>query len=182
MKETIDSKILWSEASKTGLVLGGVSILYTLISSMMGGAESGLVAGVLFALGTLLWIIKFAACLFLMRFFMLRFSQADPTADNNRVFKFGMLTALLSALLYSAFYLAYTSFIAPDTFDTALEILRDNPYIDSNSMEQVEEMIPRMPTIAFFMNLVYCWLFGTVLAAIYSRNIPSQNPFNDQQS
>ena len=93
-----------------------------------------------------------------------------------------MLTALLSALLYSAFYLAYTSFIAPDTFDTALEILRDNPYIDSNSMEQVEEMIPRMPTIAFFMNLVYCWLFGTVLAAIYSRNIPSQNPFNDQQS
>ena len=65
MKETIDSKILWSEASKTGLVLGGVSILYTLISSMMGGAESGLVAGVLFALGTLLWIIKFAVCLFL---------------------------------------------------------------------------------------------------------------------
>ena len=180
-----EKNIIWESAGKAGLALGGVSILYMLCTMLTGKlAESASGFGVVaVSLGNfVLWAVKFAACLFLMRFFMLRFSQADPTADNNRVFKFGMLTALLSALFYSAFYLAYTSFIAPDTFDTALEILRDNPYIDSNSMEQVEEMIPRMPTIAFFMNLVYCWLFGTVLAAIYSRNIPSQNPFNDQQS
>ena len=116
-----------------------------------------------------------------MRLFMLRYSQADPSADNARVFRFGMITALLSALLYSAFYLAYTSFIAPDTFETALEALQDNPYLDSNTMSQVEEMIPRMPTIGFFFNLIYCWLFGTILAAIYSRNIPPQNPFTDNQ-
>jgi hypothetical protein len=92
-----------------------------------------------------------------------------------------MLTALLSALLYSGAYLAYTSFIAPDTFDQALDILRDNPMVDSATMSQMEQMMPKMPTIGFFMNLIWCWLFGTVLAAIFSRNIPPQNPFADQQ-
>ena len=42
-------------------------------------------------------------------------------------------------------------------------------------------MIPRLPTFSFFVNLFYCWLFGTVLSAILSRNIPSRNPFTDEQ-
>ena len=92
-----------------------------------------------------------------------------------------MITALLSAMLYSAFYLAYVSFIAPDTFSQALDILADNPMMDSNSMSAVEEMIPRMPTISFFGNLIYCWLFGTILSAIFSASIRPQNPFTDNQ-
>ena len=92
-----------------------------------------------------------------------------------------MATALLSALLYSAFYLAYVSFIAPDTFEQALSVLEDNPMMDSNSMSMIEDMIPKMPTISFFVNLIWCWLFGTVLAAIFSRNVASQNPFTDEQ-
>ena len=175
--------IIWESAGKAGLALGGVSIAYLLCTMLTGRlAESGTGTAVLVSVfNFLLWIVKFGACIYLMRFFMLRFSQADPEADNARVFRFGMLTALLSALLHSAAYLAYTSFIAPDTFDTALDMLRDNPMMDSNSLATLEEMIPRMPTIGFFMNLIYCWLFGTILAAIFSRNIPPQNPFADRQ-
>ncbi|MCR4859454.1 MAG: DUF4199 family protein [Bacteroidales bacterium] len=178
-----EKNIIWESAGKAGLVLGGVSILYllcTMLTGKLAGSGTG-IAVLMSVLNFLLWIAKFCACIYLMRFFLLRFSQADPEADNARVFRFGTLAALLSALLYSAFYLAYVSFLAPDTFDEALEILRDNPMMDSNSMSAIEEMIPRMPTLSFFVNLVYCWLFGTVLAAIFSRNIPSQNPFNDKQ-
>ena len=92
-----------------------------------------------------------------------------------------VIVALLSALLYSAFYLAYVSFIAPDTFEQALSVLEDNPMMDSNSMSAIEDMIPKMPTISFFVNLIWCWLFGTVLAAIFSRNVASKNPFTDEQ-
>ena len=45
----------------------------------------------------------------------------------------------------------------------------------------MEELMPKMPTYAFFANLIYCWLFGTILAAIFSRNISSSNPFIDEQ-
>ena len=60
-------------------------------------------------------------------------------------------------------------------------MFEDNPMMDSNAMSMMEDMIPRMPTISFFINLIWCWLFGTVLAAIFSRNVSSKNPFIDEQ-
>ena len=32
-------------------------------------------------------------------------------------------------------------------------------------------------TYAFFINLFYCFIYGTILSAILSRNIPPRNPF-----
>ena len=179
-----EKNLIWEHAGKAGLVLGGVSIVYMLITSLTGklaeDAGSGLTI-LLTLVNFLIWVAKLCACIFLMRLFMQRFSQAAPAADNTRVFRFGARTALLSALLYSAFYLAYVSFIAPDTFEKALELVQDNPFMGSSDMAAVEEMIPRLPTFAFFANLLYCWLFGTILSAILSRNIPSRNPFTDEQ-
>ncbi len=178
---TEKKNIMWESAGKAGLVLGGVSIVYLLLTMLLGKvAENG--SAILMGLvNGLLWLAKFIACIYLMRLFMRKFAAAEPEADRNRVFRFGMITALLSAMLYSAFYLAYVSFIAPDTFSQALDILADNPMMDSNSMSAVEEMIPRMPTISFFGNLIYCWLFGTILSAIFSASIRPQNPFTDNQ-
>lgn len=172
--------IIWEQAGKAGLVLGGVSIAYFLITSLSGKLAGDSPAFWLGALNALLWLAKLVACIYLMRFFILRYAAKDPTVDNSRAFRFGTLTALLSALLYSAFYLAYVSFIAPDTFEEALSMLQDNPMMDSNAMSAVEDMIPRLPRISFFMNLIWCWLFGTILAAIFSRNISSKNPFDEQ--
>lgn len=179
----IEKNIIWERAGRAGLVLGGVSVLYLLCTMLTAlPAGGGVAAGLLLSLvNFLLWLAKFVGSIWLMRFFMLGFSREDPAADNARVFRFGTLTALLSALLYSAAYLAYTSFIAPDTFAQAVDILRDNPMMDAGSLEMLEEMLPKMPVYGFFANLIYCWLFGTVVAAIFSRSIPPQNPFIDQQ-
>ena len=174
--------IMWEQAGKAGLVLGGVSILYMLCTTLTGKvAEAGHAVFLMTVLNLLLWLGKLGLCIFLMRFFLLKFSLTDPSADNARVFRFGTLTALLSALLYSAFYMAYVSFIEPDTFSKTLEMLQDNPMLGASQISAVEDMIPRLPTISFFVNLIWCWLFGTVLSAIFSRNIPPQNPFVDEQ-
>lgn len=179
----LEKNIIWERAGRAGLALGGVSVLYLLYTMLSARAAGGGVAlGMLVTvLNLLFWTAKLVGSLWLLRHFMRRFSQEDPAADNARVFRFGTLTALLSALLYSAVYLAYTSFIAPDTFAQAIDILRDSPMMDARSLEMMEEMLPKMPTFAFFTNLIYCWLFGTVAAAVFSRNIPPQNPFIDQQ-
>jgi len=173
---------IWERAGKAGLVLGGVSIAYMLITMLTGKLiQNGGATFLIGALNLLLWIAKFAGCILLMRFFMKRFADAEPAADRSIVFRFGARVALLSALLYSAFYLAYVSFIAPDTFEQAISMLEDNPMLDSNTLASVEEMIPKMPTIAFFGNLIWCWLFGTVLSAIFSSSLRPQNPFTDNQ-
>ena len=174
-----EKNIFLNGAAKAGLVLGGVSILYMLLTWLLGKADSGS-TGVMMTISvanTLLRAAKFIGSLLLMRLFMRRFSQMDPEADNSRVFRFGMLTSLLSALVYSAFYMAYMMFIAPETIDMALDIIRQNPMMDSNSIAMAEEIAPMLPTYSFFGNLIYCFLYGTVVAAIFSRNIPPRNPF-----
>ena len=179
---TEQKNIIWERAGKAGLVLGGVSIAYLLLTMLLGKVAGSGPAFLMGLLNALLWLAKFIACIYLMRLFIRRFAAAEPEADRNRVFRFGMLTALLSAVLYSGFYLAYVSFIEPDTFSQALDMLADNPMLDSNSMSSIEEMIPRMPTISFFGNLIYCWLFGTILSAIFSASARPQNPFTDNQA
>ena len=175
----IDRHSIWDSAGKAGLVLGGICVLYlalTVLTGMVAGS-SQTVAVIVSVLNALLWAAKFFGCLFLLRYFMLRFSASNPEAGSSDVFRFGTVTALLSALVYSGCYLAYVSLINPDIFSESMQILKDNPMMDKATMEAMENMIPMMPTYALFGNLIYCWIFGTILSAIYSRNIPSNNPF-----
>lgn len=174
-----EKNIFLNGAAKAGLVLGAVSAAGLMLSwllGMAGGDSTGVLMAVSVA-NALLWAAKFVGCLLLMRFFMRRYSSMDPEADNSKVFRFGMLTALLSALVYSAFYMAYLMFIAPETIETALAIIRENPMMDSNSIAMAEEIAPMLPTYSFFGNLIYCFLYGTIVSAIFSRNIPPRNPF-----
>jgi len=168
-----DKKTLWNEAAIAGLVLGIVPSIYLYLSGIVGSMIS-----------ILLWLVKFAGCIWLLRFFLLRFSNSNPDADNSDVFKFGMLTAFLSALLYSAFNMAYMMFISPDTITEAFDTIMENysSLLDSNSREEIEAMMPKLPTISFFGNLIYCTLFGIILSAIFSREIPSSNPFDNKSS
>ena len=172
-----DKKTLFNSAGIGGLVLGGISIAYFLIGILISeaGAGTGLAL-----LSGLLWIAKFAGCIMLMKFFMKKYSAAEPDADSSDVFRFGRLVALFSALLFAAFLLAFSTYINPSYFEDAiLTAAQDNPMFNGEMMDMFEEMLPKLPTITFFSQFIYCWLFGTVVAAIFSRNIPSSNPFDN---
>lgn len=175
-----DKNSMLNRSAIAGLALGGVSIAYMLCTMLTGLAGSKLPA-LMTIINLLLWIVKFCACIYLMRLFMQNFAIDNPDADKSRVFRFGMLTALMSAFLYSSFYLIDVLYIQPDTIKQAFSIVMDNPLMDSNSRQMLESMMPKMPVYGFFGNLIYCWLFGTVLSAIFSPKIASGNPFEDQQ-
>ena len=179
----IQQKIVWNAAMRSGLVLGGISIAYFLVNILMGKLPEGKAVAVLVNVsGILLWVAKIVACIWLFKHFMLKFSAANPDADNRDTFRFGNATALLSALLFSALYLAWVTLVNPDMFtesmETALQAYQG--VFSSDQLDAMEEIAPKMPTFTFFANLVYCWLFGLVLSAIFSRNIPPRNPFNQQ--
>lgn len=178
-----DKASIWNSAGKAGLALGGVSAAYLLIVQLLSKIpEPSLGLVILINVSTtILWAAKLFFCIYLMKVFMKKYAATDPEIDNSRTFRFGTLAALFSALIYAAAYMAYITFIDPDIFAQSLDILRDNPMMDSATLEAVEEMIPSMPTYAFFGNLIYCTLYGTIVSAILSRNIPSSNPFENQQ-
>lgn len=174
---------IWNSAGKAGLALGGVSVVYLLIVQLLSKiGEPSLGLLILINVSTvILWAAKLIFCIYLMRFFMKKYAKVDPEVDNSKTFRFGFLAALLSALIYAAAYLGYITFIDPDVFAESFEMLRDNPMMDAASLEALDEMLPSMPTYAFFINLIYCTIYGTIVSAFLSRNIPSSNPFDNQQ-
>ena len=176
-----DKKTMWEEAGKAGLILGGISIAYallTVLTSKLGTDKAGL-AMLISLLNFGLWAAKFAACIYLMKLFMTRYAATDSEITNSQTFGFGVATALLSAILVAGFSLANILFITPDAIDTAFEMISEgySSMLTSDAVDAMEQMKGMMPQIVFFSNLIYCFLFGTILSAILSRNIPSTNPF-----
>ena len=177
----MERKIVWNDALRSGLVLGGVSILYLVINMLLEKISGGAAARVLVNVGgVLLWAFKLYICIRLFKLFMLRFAAAhEGEVTTSDTFRFGFATALLSALLFSAFYLAWVSFIQPDLFTDALDAAREaySNILTSDQLDSFEEFGSKMGGILFVANLIYCTAFGTVLSAIFSRNIPPRNPF-----
>lgn len=183
MEKSITNNSLWDKAGKAGLVLGLVSVAYLAITQFMPSSAESFGGGALLSLANLvLWGAKFYACIYLMKLFMKKYADETPDVMNSDTFKFGVVTAVLSALIYSAFYLAYATLINPDMFTEAIEVAKESygSIMTSEALDALENM--NFTTLSFFSNFIYCTLFGTVLSAILSRNIPSRDPFADDKA
>ena len=171
---------LWNTAGMAGLALGAVSSAYLFAGQFLAG---DLAPAPIWqqAVAMVLWAVKFIACIWLMKFFMTKFAKDNSVTDRRTIFDMGMATAFLSALMFSAIYLANMLYISPEfyqqIFQTTLQ--RMAPALDSNKMAAMEKIIGRLPQITFFYNLAYCFLFGTALSAILSRSIPPKNKFSE---
>ena len=174
MAESYSRKDFWDGAGKAGLVLGLVPIVYMLIEQLLlqdaaeklGTAPATLVT-------FLLWTAKFVGCILLMRWFMRRFANTHDGVTRRDASRYGSAIALTSALIYSAFVLAWSKFIDPEMFTRAFEQAAEqySAYMDSNTMEMMEEMQGQMPVIAFFSNFIWCFLYGSILSSILSSRI-----------
>ena len=179
MEQNVIQKNMWNSAAKAGLVLGLVSTLFMFITNWTEQAEIPAVLGSI--VGIALRCAKIGGCIWLMMFFMHRFAAMNPDVGNSDTRRLGTIIALLSALVYSAFSLADIMFISPEFYtqqiDAALQEMA--PMMDSNSLSMVDAFLEKLPQITFFSTLIYCFIYGTVLSAILSRNIPSTDPFDD---
>lgn len=183
--ESYTRRDFWDSASKAGLALGAVSIAYTMVSQMFTPEMIGKMgAGITTLITMSLWVAKFAGCIWLMKFFLKKFAGISSDMTRNEVFKQGAAAAFLSALIFSAFYLAYVTIINPEAFNQAMDTAIESysSFMDSNTSAMMEEMRGKIPVISFVSNLIYCSIYGSVLASILSRNIISDNPFEGYES
>ena len=182
MEQNAIQKNMWNTAGKAGLILGLIPTAYLFITQMLGQAE--IPALINSILSIILWIAKFAGCIWFMRMFMKSFAVSDESVTNSNTFKLGMRMALLSAVVYSAFAFANVAFISPELFQEQMDMTMQQmaPMLDSNALSQIDRLYESLPQITFFSNLIYCFIYGTVLSFILSRNIPSKNPFAELKS
>ena len=175
-----ERNIFWNEAGKAGLVIAAVAVAYFLISSAL--PKIGGLGFLTSVLSFVLWAGKLALCIWLMVKYLRKFAEKNDK-DRSRTFCFGMAVALCSAVVYAGFYLAYVLLINPgmfsETFNAVLQAY--SSFMTSDDLERVANLEPKMPTYSFFGNLIWCWLFGTIVSAIASHSIcGSDNPFDDE--
>lgn len=180
MEKEINGSAILNEASKAGLALGGVSVAYMFIVQLLSGLSSS--AGVIFIVNVFsmaLWAAKLYLCYWLMKYFMIKLTKDYTNVTNKDTFRLGMFIALCSALLYSAVHLANLTIISPDIFEAQLDAVTQSyaGMLDSNSMQVMENLTENFPSMSFFSNFIWCSLYGIILSAFLSKNIPARDPF-----
>ena len=179
MEKNEINKSLWRIAGTEGLKLGLISAAYMFATLLL--EKTGMPVLLNSLLSFVLWVAKFAGCILLMKIAMVKFAKTDSKITNRDTFMMGMATALLSAFVFSVISYVNVAFISADLFAEQFDTLMQQmaPMMDSNSLNLMDSYLENLPEITFFSNLIYCFLFGTVLSAILSRNIPARDPFAD---
>ena len=177
MEQNVTQKNMWNMAGKAGLVLGLISTAYLFITQGLGQIE--IPALVNSILGFVLWAAKFIGCIWIMKFFMKKFVAENSKTSNSGTFRLGLAMAILSALVYSAAAFANVAFISPELFEQQMDMVMQQmgSMMDSNTQSLLETYMENLAQITFISNLIYCYVFGTILSFILSRNIPSKDPF-----
>lgn len=185
MRQDIDLRTIWNEAAKSGLVLGIFTAVFMFTGILTAGLASGgfgaRLAGSLISVA--LWLVKFVGCLWLLRFFMLKFAVNHPELTPKSSFRFGMFTALTSAIIVAGVNLINLTVISPDSMsqmiDTYMQAYSSTMALGDSDRVALERTMSKLPQISFFVTLVYCFLYGVIASKIFSMSIPPRDIFGD---
>lgn len=173
--EKLERGTLLNKASIAGAVFGLISGSYIFITNAMASAQVG---GIL---ASLLWIAKFGGCIYLMIFFMKKLVNEFDDVQNSDTLKFGVLTALFSAIITAAASYIASEYVFPDLLNKQIDLVYQmyGEMLDSNSMSVLDRMTENYSTISFFSQLIWCFIYGTILSVIISGKVPTPDPFKD---
>lgn len=176
MSKELTQGFLWNKAATDGLVLGAMTVIFTLLGSLAPklGAIAGGFAGFFLTIG------KIVACVLLFKFFLKRIGSRTG-APARTLYTYGLRIAICSSLLVAAYSLFASLQVSPEEYLAQIdEALATSPVkLDSNTMGAMESFLPKLPAINFFTTLVYCFIWGWVLSAVFSKSEGRSDPFAD---
>lgn len=168
----------WSSAAMDGLYLSLVTIIYSLLVSVMQ-PES-------FIIKTLLWVVKFGGCLYLLWLFMKRWSDKFETITFSQSYNYGFLVCLFSSIMCACYSYAQVEWIFPEqtaaAIDMAKETMAQQGTLDSNTEGIMDSFFGNFGRISLFVSLFYYTIFGGIAAAITANFTKKTNPFADQDA
>lgn len=175
MKEKIDKTTFANLAGMAGLALGAVSAASVFITVPI----SGVTAFWATALNWIIWVAKLVGCILIMRAFMLKLAAGWSGVDNRMTRRFGARAALYSAIITAAAFFISAEYVFPDAYTESLDavLAMSRSSLDSNSLAAFDKMMENLPAFMAVSQFFWCLIYGIILSAILSANIPTRDIF-----
>ena len=173
-----DSKTLWNEAGRVGLVFGGFSSLCLVLKEAAGLTDTVFLVQ---AAAIILWAVEFFGCILLMKKYMLDLRDKYEGVTLLDTYHFGRRVALLSGLILAAVDAVLIMKLPQDTVADVMNELTASvtAKMGAGYEGQVAQVIDRLPVYVFFGQWIYCFLYGSLLSGIMSRYIFLQRSFRE---
>ena len=172
----LDSKTLWNEAGRVGLVFGGFSSLCLLLKEGAALTNSMFLTQ---AAGIILWAVEFFGCILLMKKYMLDLRDKFDGVTVMDAYHFGRRVALLSGLILASVDAFVTLKLPQETLESFVTEVNNtlSAKMGSGFEGDVGRFVDNLPLYTFIFQWLYCFLYGSLLSGIMSRYIFLQGPF-----
>ena len=163
----------WSSAAMDGLYLSLVSIIYSL-------AGTALPSNMLLTM--ILWLAKTAGCIYLLWFFMKRWSGKFDAISYGESFNYGFTVCMFSSVMCACFNFVQVEWIFPEHTEEVIALTREamaQQNLDSAAENMMEKVFSNFGRITLFTTLVYYTLYGAVASAITANFTKQTNPFGN---
>ncbi len=163
----------WGLAARDGLILAAVTVV---VSTLTFLTENAILSG-------LLWFVKLAGSIWLLRIIMKRYAIDHP---DEPVFSYGVIVCVLSALVCAVWAFVEYQFLFPDAVAKAFE----QTFASFESMgaampEGFEDVMLKLEDsyaqISCITTFFWCALLGLIFSAILSRSGRPRSVFTDEE-
>ena len=186
MNERIDSRIIRENAMRAGLILGGISAAYELISllpTLTGGIAGALLGGLVF----LLRIVKVIVIIGLLKQMILRLGAEYEGVTRREGLRFGFLAAFFSSLIVTGVSLLILQWLSPDVsaaFSEAMKEMQGTQGLPPESLEATQRVMDwfarNYALLSSVTTFFYCMVWGIVLTAIHVQHLPPREFRNER--
>lgn len=171
---SVDNNTIWNEAAKAGLLFGAVSVGCLVLKELATlPGKNWLVT----LSGAVLWAVEFFGCILLMKSVLTRFRDKYQGVKMADTYKMGRRAALLSGLILASAQALFIMKMPAESLNAMTDQMMSSMELLSRDREAVEGALDKLPLITFLFQWLYCFLYGSVLAAIMSRYIFLQKLF-----
>lgn len=166
----LDSKTLWNEAGRVGLVFGGFSSACLLLKEGAALTGSNFLVQ---AAAIILWAVEFFGCILLMKKYMLDLRDKFDGVTLYDTYRFGCRVGLLSGLILASVDAFVIMKMPQETLESVISELSTavSAQLGAGYEGNVGRIVDKLPLYTFIFQWIYCFLYGSLLSNILSRYI-----------
>ena len=146
--------------------------------SMLPGSIGGIGGGFL---SIILWVAKIICCAVFFKYLLGRFISGYDGVGYDSLKNYGLKIGLFSSIIISSLLAFMVTKIPTAEFMEAFqEQLSQMPAgLDSNTMDAMEQIMPRLPLWFFFFYLVYGCFWGWIFTLMFAKDALPRDEFGD---